>query len=340
MMQRTVIECAHQQQQQPHKRRSIKCFCLQNAAGFPSQCRLMAFTHVSIREGIYNSLTDSLKRLLTRNAIDYLEKQCTIVCLTCGSRSENPFYVQKSDGLTRVINTSQQHTFVDIVKIAALKEIDNTIKQSIKLPSMDAPTKPRSNTSTNLPDEPMDDAINASSSLRAHDRRRNTFDMGGFPSREDRRSPSPSPSLADDELGVRIDRTSRRDLAERKLTLISLYPTSESVAPTVQVNVQRSSSLTSTDSSHVFALFKLPKQQYVSASSRANGARSNSHEDLSSSHHQERERDEEKSHRFRSFFRYIFCQYLPENESPSAHFTSPLPETNATSEVRTTRFFA
>ena len=168
MMQRTVIECAHHQQQQQklHQRRSIKCFCLQNAAGFPSQCRLMAFTHVSIREGIYNSLTDSLKRLLTRNAIDFLEKQCAIVCLTCGPRSENPFYVQKHDGLTRVIETSQQHTFVDIVKIAALKEIDNTIKQSIKLPAMDSPTRPRANTSTNLPNEPIVSSTADSISVR------------------------------------------------------------------------------------------------------------------------------------------------------------------------------
>ena len=52
----------------------------------------MAFTHATIREGIYNSLTDGLKRLLTRNAIDYLEKQCPIVCLTCGAgRNDSPF---------------------------------------------------------------------------------------------------------------------------------------------------------------------------------------------------------------------------------------------------------
>jgi hypothetical protein len=154
MMQRTIIECAYQQQQ-IHKKRSIKCFCLQNPAGFPSQCRLMAFAHVSIREGIYNSLTDSLKRTLTRSAIDYLEKQCSIVCSTCGPRNENPFFVQKQDGLTRIIKTSQQIAFVDIVKIAALREIDNRIKQSIRLRSMSSPTKPRSNTSTNSRLDPI-----------------------------------------------------------------------------------------------------------------------------------------------------------------------------------------
>ena len=78
MMQRTVIECAYGKQQ-VKQTRSIKCFCLQNPAGFPSQCRLMAFTHSTIREGIYNSLTDGLKRSLIRNAIDYLEKQCNVV---------------------------------------------------------------------------------------------------------------------------------------------------------------------------------------------------------------------------------------------------------------------
>ena len=153
MMQRTVIECAHQQQQ-IHRTRSIKCFCLQNPAGFPSQCRLMAFSHVSIREGIYNSLTDSLKRILIRNAIDYLEKQCTIICSTCGPRNENPFLVQKQDGLTRSIKTIQQHAFVDIVKMAALKEIDNSIKQLVKLRSANSPRKARSSTSSNLPPDP------------------------------------------------------------------------------------------------------------------------------------------------------------------------------------------
>jgi hypothetical protein len=152
MMQRMVIECAYQQQQ-VHKTRSIRCFCLQNPAGFPSQCRLMAFAHVSIRDGIYNSLTDSLKRILTRNAIDYLEKQCTIACLTCGPRNENPFFVQKQNDLTRIIKTNHQHTFVDIVKMAALKEIDNAIKQSTRMRSMSSPIKPRSNTSINLSPE-------------------------------------------------------------------------------------------------------------------------------------------------------------------------------------------
>jgi hypothetical protein len=133
MMQRTILECAFSKQQSI-KTRSIKCYCLQNPAGFPSQCRLMAFTHSAIREGIYNSLTDGLKRLLTRNAIDYLEKHCTIVCLICGAnRIDSPFLVNEYDGLTKIIKNRQQYAFVDIVKIAALKEIDNTIKQLTRL---------------------------------------------------------------------------------------------------------------------------------------------------------------------------------------------------------------
>ena len=128
MMQRTIIECACSKQQIT-KTRSIKCYCLQNTGGFPSQCRLMAFTHSTIREGIYNSLTDNLKRPLIRNAIVYLEKQCTIMCLTCGlNKTESPFLVDEQDSLEKMIRNNQQHAFIDIVKMAALKEIDNAIK--------------------------------------------------------------------------------------------------------------------------------------------------------------------------------------------------------------------
>ncbi len=141
MMQRTIIECALSKQQST-KTRSIKCYCLQNPAGFPSQCRLMAFTHSTIREGIVNSLTDGLKRLLTRNAIDYLERNCTVTCLTCGAnKSDSPFLINEHDGLAKSIKNRQQHAFVDIVKIAALKEIDDTIKQLSRIPN--SPEKAR-----------------------------------------------------------------------------------------------------------------------------------------------------------------------------------------------------
>jgi hypothetical protein len=130
MMQGIIIECAFSKQQIT-KTRSIKCYCLQNPAGLPSECRLMAFTRSTIREGIYNSLTDSLKRLLTRNAINYLETNSIVVCLTCGlnRKNDSPFLVHEHDGLAKIIKYRQQYDFIDIHKIAALKEIDNTIKE-------------------------------------------------------------------------------------------------------------------------------------------------------------------------------------------------------------------
>lgn len=182
LMQRSVLECAYRQQQMS-KSRTIKCFCRQNPGGFPSQCRLMVFTHVSIREGIYNSLTDTLKRILIRNAIDYLEKQSTIICLTCGPRNDLPYFVQKHDDLTRMIKTSHQHAFVDIVKMAALKEIDNTIQHLIKIRSLNIRMKHRSNTSTNVPTTAPVRSVH-----RIESKRRNSFGTIDIPSR---RSQSP-----------------------------------------------------------------------------------------------------------------------------------------------------
>lgn len=128
MMGRMVVECAYGKIL-TNKTRSIKCYCRSNPAGFPSSCRLLAFTHSTIREGIYNSLTDSLKRSLIRNAIDYLERHATVVCLTCGAnRHESPVLVHNDDGLAKIVQNRQQHAFVDIVRMAALKEIDDVIR--------------------------------------------------------------------------------------------------------------------------------------------------------------------------------------------------------------------
>lgn len=139
MMQRNIIECAFGKNITT-KTRSIKCYCLQNPAGFPSQCRLMAFAHATIREGVYKSLTDGLKRLLTRNAIDYLEKQCVIVCSTCAAyKNDCPFLVNEEDGLAKIIKNSEQHALVDIVKLAALKQISNTIKALSNVPNSPTP---------------------------------------------------------------------------------------------------------------------------------------------------------------------------------------------------------
>ncbi|CAF1389806.1 unnamed protein product, partial [Adineta steineri] len=331
MMQRTIIECAYQQQQQQNQRKhSIKCFCLHNPAGFPSQCRLIAFAHVSIREGIYNSLTDSLKRTLTRNAIDYLEKQCTIVCSTCAPRNDIPFVVQKQDGLTRIIKTSQQRGFVDIVKIAALREIDNTIKQAMRLRSMSSPIKPRSNTSTNFPPEPsitltgnLDRNENKSSN-KIREKRRNSFDIGKLDSRRTRRSQSPVPPTRTNEndVEIKMDQSTTCNSSDQNLTLISVYPYENNDSEVIS-----SPLLTPPKSKHFFALLKLPKQRYRNSSISNNRLfrnfdglvptpnKLNKKEAITKP---KRKRKNDKSSRFRSFFRYIFCQLVPLHSNASA----------------------
>jgi hypothetical protein len=135
MMQRIIIECAYKKQQNI-KTRSIKCYCLQNPGGQPFLCRRMVFTHSIIREGIYNALPVTLKRMLTRNIIDYLEKQCAIVCFTCGNgKYDRPFLIYQQDSLRKMIQNRQQYHYFDIVQTAALNEIDNIIKQLVRLPT-------------------------------------------------------------------------------------------------------------------------------------------------------------------------------------------------------------
>ncbi|CAF5132888.1 unnamed protein product, partial [Rotaria sp. Silwood1] len=273
MMQRTVIECAYQQQQ-IHRTHTIKCFCLQNPGGFPSQCRLMTFTHVSIREGIYNSLTDSLKRILIRNAIDYIEKQCTILCLTCGPRNDNPFFVQKQDDLTRNIKTTNQHAFVDIVKMVALKEIDNTIKQSMRLRSMSSPVKPRSNTSAHLQKESITTLIGNSnkndnrSSNKIQEKRRNSYDVSGLNFQRTRRSQSSFFTLIEDDFETKINQSIRHESIDSDSTLISDYPyknnITESISSPMQIDIQRSSS--SSISNHIFTIFQLSKRRFINSS--------------------------------------------------------------------------
>jgi hypothetical protein len=325
MMQRTVIECAYQQQE-IHKTRTIKCFCLQNPAGFPSQCRLMAFTHSSIREGIYNSLTDGLKRILTRNAIDYLEKQCTIVCLTCGSRNDNPFFVKKQDDLTRIIKTNHQHAFVDIVKMAALREIDNTIKQLIKIRSSSSQTKQRSNTSSNLPIETTTATIgnlnrNENNYIKTQGKRRNSFDVGGFNSQRTRRSESPFTTFAENYFEIKTNQTTLRDSSNPDLTLINVYPYEnnelQSISSPVQIEVQRRSS----KSNHHFTLLKLPKQRIIHNRllKKIDGFKTNNKSNRNEAivETTTRKTKQNKLNRCRSFFRYIFCQFVPLHSNAS-----------------------
>ncbi len=336
MMQRTVIECAYQQQQ-THKTRIIKCFCLQNPGGFPSQCRLMAFTHASIREGIYNSLPDNLKRILTRYAIDYLEKQCTIVCLTCGPRNDNPFFVQKQDDLTRIIKTNHQHAFVDIVKIAALKEIDNKIKELIKIRSLNSRTKPRSNTSSNVPLEPVTAPIENSnvidnSGTKTPEKRRNSFDAGGLDSRRARHSQSPFTLHSEHDSEMKNDQKILRNSSNQNLTLISVYPCRNNELEVISSPVQIE---TSSKSNHLFTLLKLPRQRVINnrllktIDGFMTTNKSNRNETIVKT---PRKTKEDKSNRFRSFFRYIFCQFVPLHSNTSINLEANNQSTkNATS---------
>ncbi|UJR09615.1 hypothetical protein I4U23_013849 [Adineta vaga] len=327
MMQRSVIECAYKQQQNP-KGRTIQCFCLHNPTSFPSQCRLIAFAHVSIREGIYNSLTDSLKRTLTRHAIDYLEKQCTIICSTCGPRNDIPFFVQKQDGLTKIIKTSQQHAFVDIVKIAALKEIDNAIKQSIRLGSLNVLRKPRSNTSSNIPPEPITAPAGNTrvdehnSPTKTLEKRRNSIDASGFNAHRTRLSLSPYiPLVNEDTSKTKPEQLIHRDSSDQNLPIVNLYSYNNNesqLTPTsVQNDVHRP--LTSSKSNPFITLIKAPKKSLRNASLSNNRLLKTIDGFIIPDKTQRKEtivkrtrqRRESRSHRLRSFFRYIFCQIVP-----------------------------
>jgi len=297
MMQRTVIECAFSQQQ-PTRNRSIKCYCLQNPAGFPAQCRLMAFTHSSIREGIYNSLTDGLKRLLTRNAIDYLEKHCQIRCSTCRlSKYDSPFLVQHQNDLTKMIKARQQHALVDIVKMAALKEIDNTIKDLTKLSN--SPVRTRSNTGKMLEESIFE--RKQSNSTKENLQSESTDDIQN----EDKSEAMPS----------------RETLSDPNLTLISVYPASEST--NMQVNVQRSlSTASSSRPSQLFSLFKLPKHSHSeSVASDADLLRPVdgflAREQTKTRKPSVKGSKKNKTHRFLSFIRYFFCQFIPSGSNAS-----------------------
>jgi len=329
MMQRTIVECAFSKQQIT-KTRSIKCYCLQNPGGFPSQCRLMAFTHSTIREGIYNSLTDGLKRLLTRNAIDYLEKQCTIVCLTCGAnRNDSPFLVHDHDGLAKIIKNRQQHAFVDIVKIAALKEIDNTIKQLSRLTN--SPDKLQSNKSSKnffesiSAPNPFVSINQRNSSNHNQDKRRSSLDISHPESPHPQRDLSRFSSMGNDDLNnedisdAKHSDSLRLDSSDPNLTLISLY--SSDASPNIQVNVQRASPSTVPQgrSSQLFSLFKVPKRESVSTETSntdllktVDGSvldqNLNTTKPLVET---SKKRKQDRTNRFISFVRYLFCQLVP-----------------------------
>ena len=59
------------------------------------------------------------------------------------------------DGLAKIIKNRQQHAFADIVKMAALKEIDNTIKELTRLSNASLRARSRSNTASKMAMESM-----------------------------------------------------------------------------------------------------------------------------------------------------------------------------------------
>ncbi|CAF1266885.1 unnamed protein product [Adineta ricciae] len=315
MMQRNVIECAHCTEQSV-KTRSIKCYCLQNPGNFPSQCRLMAFTHSTVREGIYNSLTDTLKRTLTRNAIDYLEKQATIVCSACGrSKNESPFLVYEHIGLAKFIKNRQQPAFADIVKLAALKEIDDIIKQiSKQIESSERAQSGRPMESMSVP--------NANSSVNNEKTKRwFSIDVNNIQS-----VPLKSPVVLE---SVKIDEDFPNEVIDTQvfepsdeqqnsnLTLISLY--SPDAPSNIQFKVKRTTSTTSSQASQLFSLFKLPNRHstdetkstpevFKTVQGSLKNDRTNKTDGIVEASKQKRS---DRSNRFITFIRYLFCQFTP-----------------------------
>lgn len=107
----------------------------------------------------------------------------------------------------------------------------------------------------------------------------------------------------------------RRDSSDPNLTLISLF--SPNTPPNIQVNVQRSSG--KQRSSHLFSLFKLPKrpnnestvsetQSLQTVEGNLSGGKLDTNK---STVETTRDQPEGRAHRFISFVRYIFCQFVP-----------------------------
>lgn len=133
-------------------------------------------------------------------------------------------------------------------------------------------------------------------------------------------------TLIDDDLEPKPSRSlTHHESSNPNLTLISVYPgvANQSITDRtpVQVNVQRSLSLTTAQSNHIFTLFKIPKPRLLEASSSSskpyddflsNDRPTGPHRLVQSA----RKGKDEKNHRFRSFFRYIFCQVIPFNSNP------------------------
>ncbi|CAF4712663.1 unnamed protein product, partial [Rotaria socialis] len=135
--------------------------------------------------------------------------------------------------------------------------------------------------------------------------------------------------LAEDDIETKMNHSIHHTLEDSNSTLVSFYPfknnQSESIPTSMEIDIQRSSSLTSAPSSHIFTIFKLSKQRRmhtslskVSLLKTMNGSimtnKSNENEAIVQQTHKMKSK---KIHRFRSFFRCIFCQVTPAQSKSS-----------------------
>ncbi|CAF1516577.1 unnamed protein product, partial [Rotaria sordida] len=165
-------------------------------------------------------------------------------------------------------------------------------------------------------------------SNKIQEKRRNSYDVGGLDVQCTRRSQSPFFALVEDDFETKINQSIRRKSSDSNSTLISIYPyknnVSETISSPIQIDIpQSSSSSISSKSNTIFNVFKLSKQQFISSSLLKTPLlkkidrsiitnKSNENEIIVES---KRKRKADKSHCFRTFCRYIFCQFLSFNSN-------------------------
>ncbi|CAF5180358.1 unnamed protein product, partial [Rotaria magnacalcarata] len=170
-----------------------------------------------------------------------------------------------------------------------------------------------------------------SNSNKIQEQRRNSYDVSGFGFQHARRPQSLFFTLTEDDIETKINHSIRHTLEDSNSTLISLYPfknnQSESIPTPMEIDIQRSSSLTSSPSSHIFTIFKLSKQHRMHTSlSKASllktmdgSIMTNKSNENEAIVQQTQKTKSKKIRRFRSFFRCIFCQVIPaQSKSPVA----------------------
>ena len=151
----------------------------------------------------------------------------------------------------------------------------------------------------------------------------------------------------------------RRNSSDPNLAIVSVY--SPDTSTDVQVVVNRSVS-SSAKSSKLFTLFKLPKRRTVSVSTShseflkavegtvvvSNTDKNETTVEVS----EKQQQKQEKSNRFLSFIRYVFCQFIPNgsnaivtptlvkqttNDNNNSNEVSPTDNNNDSNEVPTTK---